>query len=149
MATYCNRCEKDFGMTTDPYMIDNKRYCADCAEIVLQNKYGPAMGKMIVTTTHCIENKKVKKYIGIVSAEVIIGTARITEIQANIADMLGKRAAGFEKKLLEAKEAAMNRMKMQACAMGANAVIGIDLDYGVLSGNKMMVVANGTAVKVE
>jgi uncharacterized protein YbjQ (UPF0145 family) len=136
-------------MTTDPYMIDNNRYCGECAEIVLQNKYGSAMGKMIVTTTNCVEGKTIKKYISIVSAEIIIGTARISEIQASIADMLGKRAEGFEKKLLEAKEAAMSKMKMQACAMGANAIIGVDLDYGVLSGNKMMVVANGTAVEIE
>jgi uncharacterized protein YbjQ (UPF0145 family) len=149
MVTYCTRCEKDFGMTGEPYMIDDKRYCGECVEIVLMNKYGEAMGEMIVTTSHNIEGKKIAQYIDIVSSEVIIGTARMTELRAGIADMMGKRASGFEKKLLEAKEDAMTSLKMQACTLGANAIIGVDLDYGVLSSNKMMVVANGTAVKID
>jgi uncharacterized protein YbjQ (UPF0145 family) len=148
MVTFCAKCEKDFGMTGEPYLIDNKRYCNDCVESVLMNKYGEAMNKMIVTTGTNVEGKKIKRYFKIVSAEVIIGTGRITEIRAGLADMFGKRATGFEKKLLEAKDEAMTGMKMQACALGANAIVGVDLDYGVLSSNKMMVVANGTAVEI-
>ena len=148
MATYCNRCEKDFGMTEEPSLIDEKRYCDSCAGDVLHEKYSEPLGAMIVTTGPGVEGKAIRRYLDIVSSEIVFGTDSFSEIRAGLADMLGRRAKGFEKKLLEAREAAMNNLKLQACALGANAIIAVDLDYGVLTGNKLMVIANGTAVEV-
>ncbi len=106
---------------------------------------------MLVTTTPSIEGKRITQYYGLVSGETIIGANLIKDFFASITDIVGGRSGAYEQVLKEAKQSAIAEMVQQAKAMGANAVIGVDLDYETLgSGNGMlMVTACGTAVKVE
>lgn len=107
---------------------------------------------MLVVTTNVLEGKKVKIYYGIVSGEAILGANIFKDIFAGIRDIIGGRSAAYEKELKEAKDIAINEMTQQAAALGANAVIAVDLDYETISsgsGNMLMVSASGTAVLVE
>lgn len=106
---------------------------------------------MLVTTTNIIEGKRIVQYYGLVSGETIIGANLIKDFFASITDIVGGRSGAYERVLKEAKESAIAEMVQQAQAKGANAVIGVDLDYETLgSGNGMlMVTACGTAVRVE
>jgi uncharacterized protein YbjQ (UPF0145 family) len=106
---------------------------------------------MLVTTTNIIEGKRITQYYGLVSGETIIGANLIKDFFASITDIVGGRSGAYEKVLREAKDTAVAEMVQQAQAKGANAVIGVDLDYETLgSGSSMlMVTACGTAVKVE
>ena len=106
---------------------------------------------MIVTTTPQIEGKKVKSYLGLVSGEAIMGADIIKDLFAGIRNIVGGRAAAYEQELRRAKEIAIAEMTESANSLGANAVIGVDLDYETLGqgGNMLMVSASGTAVKYE
>jgi uncharacterized protein YbjQ (UPF0145 family) len=107
---------------------------------------------MLVLTTHVIEGKKITKYYGIVSGEAILGANIFKDFFAGIRDIVGGRSAAYEKELRAAKDIAINEMVASASAQGANAVIGVDLDYETIgggSGNMLMVSASGTAVTVE
>ena len=107
---------------------------------------------MLVLTTHAIEGKKITKYYGIVSGEAILGANIFKDFFAGIRDIVGGRSAAYEKELRAAKDIAINEMVASASAQGANAVIGVDLDYETIgggSGNMLMVSASGTAVTVE
>ncbi|WP_321425678.1 heavy metal-binding domain-containing protein [uncultured Bacteroides sp.] len=103
---------------------------------------------MLLTTTNSIEGKTIATYYGIVSGETIIGANIFKDIFAGIRDIIGGRASSYEKVLRQAKEAALSEMSEQAQKMGANAVIGIDLDYETVgsNGSMLMVTACGTAV---
>lgn len=105
------------------------------------------MSDMILTTTPYIEGRKVQDYLGIVSGETIIGA----NVFRSIRDIVGGRAASYEEVLREAKDRALQELEEKARAMGANAVIGIDLDYETVGerGSMLMVTASGTAVRVE
>ena len=107
------------------------------------------LAAIVMVTTPSVENYSVKEYFGIVSAEVVIGTGFLSEFGAGLADMLGIRADKFQSKLKDAKGAAMRELLMRAYELHANAVLGVDLDYSVLGNNLLMVVANGTAVRIE
>ena len=106
---------------------------------------------MIITTTNQIEGKKVIDYKGIVFGEVISGVNMFKDIGAGIRNIFGGRSAGYEDELLECREAALKEMQERAQALGANAVIGVDIDYEMLgAGNDMMMVtASGTAVIIQ
>jgi uncharacterized protein YbjQ (UPF0145 family) len=106
---------------------------------------------MIITTTPQIEGKKVKSYLGLVSGEAIMGADIIKDLFAGIRNIVGGRAAAYEQELRRAKEIAIAEMTESANSLGANAVIGVDLDYETLGqgGNMLMVSASGTAVKYE
>lgn len=106
---------------------------------------------MLMTTTPNIEGKRIIHYYGIVSGETIIGANMFRDLFASIRDIVGGRSGSYEEVLREAKDTAMREMKEQAAKMGANAVIGIDLDYETIGGNgsMLMVTASGTAVYVE
>ena len=106
---------------------------------------------MLVTTTPIIEGKRIVKYYGIVSGETIIGANVFRDLFASIRDIVGGRSGSYEEVLREAKETALREMQDNARAMGANAVIGVDLDYETVggSGSMLMVTANGTAVTIE
>jgi len=106
---------------------------------------------MITTTTPSIEGHKIMAYYGIVSGDTIIGANIFRDFFANIRDVVGGRSKSYEKVLREAKETALKEMNEKATALGANAVVGVDLDYETVggSGSMLMVVATGTAVKVE
>ena len=104
---------------------------------------------MLLTTTNTIEGRQITQYYGIVSGETIIGANMFKDFFAGIRDIVGGRAGSYESVLREAKEIAMKEMSEQAKSMGANAVIGIDLDYETVgaNGSMPMVTAAGTAVK--
>lgn len=106
---------------------------------------------MILTTTPTVEGKTVTEYIGIVSGEAIIGANLFKDFFASITDIVGGRSASYEKVLIEAKDNALKELEENAKMIGANAVIGIDLDYETIgkNGSMLMVSANGTAVKVQ
>lgn len=108
---------------------------------------------MLVTTTPNIEGKRISNYYGLVSGEAILGANIFKDLFASIRDIVGGRSAAYEKELRLAKETAINEMCQQAQAMGANAVIAVDLDYETISpggsGSMLMVTASGTAVKYE
>ncbi|MBN2659716.1 MAG: heavy metal-binding domain-containing protein [Tannerellaceae bacterium] len=104
---------------------------------------------MLLTTTNTIEGKQITQYYGIVSGETIIGANMFKDFFAGIRDIVGGRAGSYESVLREAKEIAMREMSDQAKSLGANAVIGIDLDYETVgaNGSMLMVTAAGTAVR--
>ncbi len=105
---------------------------------------------MICTTTPDIQAGTIKKYHGIVHGEAILGADVFKDMFAGIRNLVGGRAAAYEKELSKARMIAVEEMKQQAEELGANAVVGIDLDYEVIgqSGSMMMVTASGTAVTV-
>ena len=102
------------------------------------------------TTPH-IEGMRVVKYYGIVSSETIIGANFIRDIFAGVRDFIGGRSNSYEQELREAKATALREMEEEARRLGANAVIGVDLDYETVgsNGSMLMVTASGTAVLVE
>ncbi len=103
---------------------------------------------MLLTTTNTIEGKRITRYYGIVSGETIIGTNVFRDLFASIRDFVGGRSGSYEKVLRKAKDTALREMEEQARSLGANAVIGVDLDYETVgdSGSMLMVTAAGTAV---
>ena len=106
---------------------------------------------MIVTTTSTLQGKEIDTYHGIVLGEAILGANIFRDLFASIRDIVGGRSGAYEKTLREARETAINEMIEEAHRMGANAVIGVDIDYesvGTDGGGMMMVSASGTAVTV-
>ena len=104
---------------------------------------------MLTTTTNSLEGHPVKEYLGVISAETIIGANIFKDLFAGIRDIVGGRSGTYERVLQEAKQTSMQELVGKATAMGANAVIGIDLDFETVgSGNMLMVIATGTAVRI-
>ncbi len=105
---------------------------------------------MIVTTTPSLEGHQIVNYLGVVTGETIIGANFVKDFFAGIRDVIGGRSGSYEKVLREAKDSAMAEMQERAQRMGANAVIGIDLDYETIGANNsmLMVTAAGTAVVI-
>ena len=106
---------------------------------------------MLLTTTPNIQGREITQYFGIVSGETIIGANLFKDFFAGIRDIVGGRSSSYESVLREAKECARQEMSDQAARMGANAVIGIDLDYETVgaNGSMLMVTAAGTAVRYQ
>ena len=106
---------------------------------------------MIVTTTPAIEGKTIVQYCGLVNGEAILGANIFKDFFASVRDIVGGRSAAYENSLRQARETAVREMTEAAQALGANAVVGVDIDYesiGISSGgNMLMVSASGTAVK--
>lgn len=105
---------------------------------------------MLLTTTPTIEGKTIQTHFGIVSGETIIGANFVKDFFASIHDIVGGRSSSYESVLREAKESALREMEENAVRMGANAIVGIDLDYETVgaNGSMLMVTCSGTAVKV-
>ena len=104
---------------------------------------------MILLTTPSIEGKKIVKYIGLVTGTAILGANIFKDFMASIRDIVGGRSAAYEKELNKAKDIALTEMKKQGKDLGANAIIGVDLDYETIGSggtNMLMVSASGTAV---
>lgn len=103
---------------------------------------------MILTTTPTLEGHRIAKYLGVVTGETIIGANAIKDFMAGVRDFFGGRSGAYEGVLREAKDTAMDEMSHRAMQMGANAVVGIDLDYETIgqSGSMIMVTCSGTAV---
>jgi uncharacterized protein YbjQ (UPF0145 family) len=104
---------------------------------------------MILTTTHAIEGRRIMDYKGIVVGEAIMGANIVRDVFASITDIVGGRSGAYESKLQEARDTALRELEARAEALGANAVVGIDLDYEVVGQSMLMVSASGTAVQVE
>lgn len=106
---------------------------------------------MIVTTTPKVDGRKVREYKGIVFGEVITGVNMLKDIGAGLRDIFGGRSQGYEDELIQARREALAEMESRAREMGADAVLGVDIDYEVLgqSGSMLMVTASGTAVVLE
>ena len=108
---------------------------------------------MIVSTTPTIEGKRMAEYLGLVSGEAILGANIFKDLFAGIRDIVGGRSGAYEEELRKAKQIAVDEMVEQATVLGANAVVGVDLDYETIGigsgGNMLMVSASGTAVVVE
>ncbi|MEQ8237146.1 MAG: YbjQ family protein [Syntrophomonadaceae bacterium] len=103
---------------------------------------------MILTTTSAVEGQAVRQYLGLVTGEAIMGANVVRDIFASITDIVGGRSGAYETKLSEARRIAVEEMTDQARSMGADAIIGIDLDYEVIRDGMLMVAASGTAVKL-
>jgi uncharacterized protein YbjQ (UPF0145 family) len=103
---------------------------------------------MIVTTTPTVEGHRIARYVGIVTGEAIIGANVVSDFFARVRDIVGGRAGAYESKLADARTIAMQDMEAAAAKLGANAIVGIDLDYEVLgeSNGMLMVTVSGTAV---
>lgn len=108
------------------------------------------MNRIILSTTNSIDNQPAKEYLGLVTGETIIGANIFKDIFASIRDIVGGRSGSYERVLREAKDTAIKEMTDEALRMGANAVIGIDLDYETVgaNGGMLMVTASGTAVRL-
>jgi uncharacterized protein YbjQ (UPF0145 family) len=105
---------------------------------------------MILTTTATIDGRPVRDYLGIVTGEAIIGANVFRDLFAGIRDVIGGRSGSYEEVLREARETALDDMREEARRLGADAVIGVDIDYeaGVSQGTMLMVACSGTAVKL-
>lgn len=105
---------------------------------------------MIVTTTSTVEGRPVRDYFGVVTGEAVIGANVFRDLFAGIRDVIGGRSGSYEQVFREAREAALREMQAEAEKMGANAVIGVDIDYesGLGQGTMMMVACSGTAVRL-
>ncbi|MBR9972034.1 YbjQ family protein [Magnetospirillum sulfuroxidans] len=104
---------------------------------------------MIVTTTESVDGARIASYLGIVSGDAVLGTNIFRDFFASVRDIVGGRSASYEKLLQEGKDQAIADMVARAKALGAEAVVGVDLDYQVIGGDSktlLMVCVNGTAV---
>ena len=103
---------------------------------------------MIISTTPTLEGRPIRDYLGIVTGEVIIGANIFKDLFAGIRDIVGGRSGSYEKSLRQAREIAFRELEEEALKLGADAVVGVDIDYEVIGerGSMMMVSASGTAV---
>ncbi len=147
MAGQCVKCgqKATFINSKKLFVIAGKEYCSECAKDILDKE----QEKLIFTTTHTVEGHKIEKYLGVESFEVVLGTGLFSEFSSSIDDFFGSRSSAFEQKLGRAKKVAFQMMTKRAIEMGANAVVGIDLDYTEFSSNRVGLIVNGTFVKVE
>ncbi|MEN4042486.1 MAG: YbjQ family protein [Anaerolineaceae bacterium] len=102
---------------------------------------------MLISTTPSIEGKRIVRYLGVVSGETILGANVFRDMMAGITDIIGGRSSAYEQELRRAKETAINEMVQQAQQLGANAIIGVDLDYETIRESMLMVAVSGTAVQ--
>lgn len=105
---------------------------------------------MIITTTNSIEGKTIEAYYGVVIGEAIMGANVFKDLFASIRDIVGGRSGSYEAELTKARQIAFEEIRKEAAVLGANAVIGVDLDYEVVgqNGSMLMVSISGTAVRV-
>jgi uncharacterized protein YbjQ (UPF0145 family) len=107
---------------------------------------------MLITTTHTLDGRQVSEYLGLVTGDAILGANIFKDFFAGIRDIVGGRSAAYEKELRKAKDIAIKEMADAAAALGANAIVGVDLDYETIGSgqgsNMLMVSASGTAVRI-
>lgn len=105
---------------------------------------------MIITTTPQIEGRPIREYKGVVTGETIVGANFVKDFFASIRDVIGGRSGSYEKVLREAKDTSMEEMQQRAQQLGANAIVGIDIDYETIGQNNsmLMVAVSGTAVVI-
>ncbi len=103
---------------------------------------------MIITTTTIIEGRPVSQYLAVVAGETILGANIFRDIGAQFRNITGGRATGYEKELRRGRDEAMGEMTDAALALGADAILGVDIDYETVGGSMLMVTVSGTAVKL-
>lgn len=103
---------------------------------------------MLISTTSVLENRSVEAYLGLVGRDIIVGANIFRDFFASVRDIVGGRAGGYEKALRGAKEAAIADMVEAAQELGADAILGVDLDYETVGDKMLMVSASGTAVRL-
>ena len=107
---------------------------------------------MLITTTHALDGRQISEYLGLVTGDAILGANIFKDFFAGIRDIVGGRSAAYEKELRKAKDIAIKEMAEAAAALGANAIVGVDLDYETIGSgqgsNMLMVSASGTAVRI-
>ncbi|MCA0942363.1 heavy metal-binding domain-containing protein [Yangia mangrovi] len=103
---------------------------------------------MIITTTPSVEGHRITSYKGVVVGEAIMGANVVRDLFARVTDVIGGRSGAYEAKLQDARDVAMRELKERAIALGANAVVGVDLDYEVVGDSMLMVSVSGTAVVI-
>ncbi|MGF1549159.1 MAG: heavy metal-binding domain-containing protein [Sphingomonadaceae bacterium] len=105
---------------------------------------------MIITTTPTVEGREIGRYYGIVTGEAIIGADLVKDLFAGITDIVGGRSGAYERTLKEARQQAFQELEDEARALGATAVVGVDIDYEVIgkAGSMLMVSVSGTAVRL-
>lgn len=105
---------------------------------------------MIFTTTNSVEGREVERYLGVVFGDAVLGVNFFKDILGGLRDIVGGRSGTYERELGSARDTALANLSQQAAAVGADAVVGIDIDYEVLGSNNgmLMVSASGTAVKL-
>ncbi len=154
MADTCSTCKKQLTGINDThrFVYQGGIYCIKCSEgikVKAEDELQEKIKTIIVTTTNNFEGYRIKKYIDIESAEVVMGTGIFSEISGGLADFVGQRSTGFESKMQKAKKAAFDQLKILAIQKGGNAVVGVDIDYSEFAGNRTAVIANGTIVEIE
>lgn len=142
----CETCGKNpksyLSFQTSYKYFQNKYFCPSCF-IEYFN------GKIQITTTNNFEGHKIVEYFGFESVEIVIGTGWFSEFTGELSDLFGLRSTEFEKKLNQAKDVSEFLLKKKAYNKGANAIVGVDLDYTEFSGNRIGLILNGTLVKIE
>jgi len=119
-----------------------------CAPALTSDETG--VPRMIVTTTATLQDRRVNQYLGLVTGESILGANIFRDMFAGIRDIVGGRAGAYEKVLRDARRMAVDEMVAEARKLGANAVIGVDVDYETVGGGTMLMVSvSGTAVQVD
>lgn len=108
------------------------------------------MRHVIISTTNSLDGRQVQEYLGVVSGEAILGANIFRDIRAGFRDIVGGRSSAYEEELRKARQIALDEMAEEAAGLGANAVIGVDIDYESVgqSGGMLMVTAAGTAVRI-
>ena len=143
-ANSCDRCGENPGWGSSLVFVSGEALCAACAKKTTDK----VLSEIVITTTNNVDGHRVIRYVGIESIEIVIGTGMFSELGGDISDFFGLRSTGFEKKLQHAKQTAFKALKHLALQQGANAVVGIDLDYTEFSGNRIGLIANGTLVSI-
>jgi uncharacterized protein YbjQ (UPF0145 family) len=110
--------------------------------------FGSSQNEVIVTTTPTVDGRSVRAYLGLVSGEAILGANIFRDVFARVRDIVGGRAGAYERALREARDIALGEMIEEARSRGADAVIGVDLDYETIGEGMLMVSASGTAVRL-
>ena len=103
---------------------------------------------MIITTTPTVEGQPIEEYLGVVTGEAILGAHIGRDVLASITDIVGGRSAAYEEEVRKARTIALEEMSSEAESQGANAVVGVDLDYEVIRQGMLMVSVSGTAVRI-
>ena len=147
MAKICSQCGAKAGFLAGLtfHIVHKEDMCSQCAKKYIDE----GTKDIIVTTTHSVDGYNISSYHGIESVEIVIGTGMFSEISSSIDDFFGSRSTAFEKKLATAKGTAFKKLKLIAFEKGANAIVGIDLDYTEFSGNRIGLITNGTLVSLE
>jgi uncharacterized protein YbjQ (UPF0145 family) len=149
MAAQCVKCSKTKNILNEHKFkkIYDSFYCIDCYPKV-KSKLDEDISKIIITTTDTVEEYRIVKYLGVDSAEVVIGTGILIKLVSELIDFIGEGSSVSENKLQEAKTLVFNKLKKKAVDAGCNAILGADLDYTVFSSNRVGVAASGTLVEI-